>query len=135
MNTKVLVGGVIGGVVFFLLGFLIWGLALMSVMEKYSNMACMRPEEDFNMILMGISNILWGLAYAYIFSKANINSFSAGAVSGAIVAVLIGLSIDLAMYSYTTMSTSLTPAFINVAANGVLGAVGGGVIAWWLGRK
>lgn len=136
MNAKVLVAGSIGGIAFFLLGWLIWGIALMDIMAGYSNASCMKPEAEMNMAYMVVANLLWGIAYAYIFSNwTGANSFSAGMVPGAIISVLIGVAMDLYSLAMTTMMTSTTPMLINLAANAVVGGIVGGLICWWLGRK
>lgn len=136
MNAKVLVAGIIGGIAFFFLGWLIWGIALMDIMSGYSNPDCMKPEAEMNMVYMVIANLLWGIAYAYIFSNwTGANSFNAGLLPGAIIAVLIGIAMDLYSLAMTTMVTSTTPMLINIAANAVVGGIVGGLICWWLGRK
>lgn len=135
MTTKTLLGGLLGGIAVFFLGWLVWGMALAGIMEAHTNMSCMRPEADMNIVYLALSNLLWSMAYAYIWQKANITTFSSGATTGAIIAVLIGLSIDLMMYTFSTLNTSLTPAMINVPANLVVGGLLGGILGWWMGRK
>lgn len=136
MNSKTLIAGLIGGIVFFLLGWLIFGILLSGPMESYSNMNCIRPEAEMNIPLVAVANLIWGFLFAYIFSKwPSVNSFGTGALQGAIISVLIGLSMDLFIYAFTTLSTSLAVAAFNVVGNAVVGAIGGGVIGWWLGRK
>jgi len=130
-----IVAGVLGGVAFFLLGWLIWGIVLMDMMSQYSNASCMKPEAEMNMMYMVIANLIWGFAFAYIFSNwSGAKSFSSGLVPGAIISVLIGVSFDLYSLAMTTMMTSTTPVFINIAANIVVGGIVGGLICWWLGR-
>ncbi len=136
MNAKVLVTGIIGGIAFFFLGWLIWGIALMDIMSGYSNAACMKPEAEMNMVYMVVANLLWGVAFAYIFSNwTGANSFNAGLLPGAIISVLIGIAMDLYSLAMTTMMTSTTPMLINIAANAVVGGLVGGLVCWWLGRK
>jgi hypothetical protein len=135
MSTKALLGGLIGGIAVFFIGWLVWGMALSGIMEAHTNMNCMRPEAEMNMVYIALSNLLWAFAFAYLWQKANIITFASGATSGAIVSVLIGLSIDLMMYTFSTLNTSLTPALINIPANLVVGGLLGGIIGWWLGRK
>ncbi|HJW29796.1 MAG TPA: hypothetical protein VJ508_11220 [Saprospiraceae bacterium] len=135
MNTKSLVAGLIGGVAFFLLGWLIFGMALANMMASHSNMSCMKPMADMSMPLMVVANLLWGITFGYIFGKAGIAGFSAGATQGAIIAVLIGLTMDLFLYTTTNLYPDFTVAGIDIVANAVVGAIGGGVIGWWLGRK
>ena len=136
MNSKTLIGGVIGGVAFFLLGWLIFGIVLMPMTASYTNMSCMRPEAELSLPLLAVANLLWGLTFAYIFSKMpGITGFASAAVQGAIISVLIGLSYDIFMYVFTTMNTSLVIAVYNLIGNIILGGLGGGVIGWWMGRK
>src|SRR5690349_7612472 len=107
MSTKVLIAGLLGGIVSFLLGWLVWGILLADTMNSYSNMACMRAEDDLNIPVIFVAQIIWGLLFAYIFSKwSSINSFSSGATAGAILSVGIGLVLDLMFYATTTMMTS-----------------------------
>jgi hypothetical protein len=135
MNSKLIVGALIAAIAYFLLGWLIWGMLLMNMMEPHMNATCMRPETEFNMGLLIAGNLLWGAAFSFIYSKANLTSFSAGAVFGAILTVLIGLSIDVMMYTFHTIMTSLTPAWINIVPNAVVGGIVGGLLGWWYGRK
>lgn len=136
MNVKVVVAAVIGGLASFLLGWLIWGTLLMDTMSQYQNASCMKPESEMNMGLLIAANLLWGFLYAYIFNnwRGELN-FKSGLLPGAIISVLIGLAFDLYTITFTTMSNSYTPVGINLVANAVVGALIGGVVTWWLGRK
>lgn len=136
MNTKMIVGGLIGGAAFFLLGWLVWGIVLADMMAGYSNAACMKPEAEMNMGLMVVANLLWGFTFAYILSNwSGEKSFSSGAMVGAILSALIGVAFDLYSMALTTMITSYTVVGLNLVANVVVGAIVGGLIGWWLGRK
>ena len=130
-----IVAGLIGGIVFFLLGWLVWGILLMDMMSGYSNAACMKPEAEMNMAFLIIANLLWGSAFAYILSNwsGQIN-FSKGATAGAIISIIIGVAYDLYSLAMTTMMTSTTPVLINIGANLVVGGIAGGIIGWYLGR-
>jgi len=134
MNSKTLVGGLLGGVAFFVLGWVIYGMLLGSMMESHSNMSCMRPMADLSWPIMIAANLVWGLTFAYIFSKASIAGVSAGATQGAIIAVLIGLSFDLFLYGTTTLYPDMTVGGLDVIINLIMGAIGGAVIGWWYGR-
>src|SRR5690242_13748404 len=125
MNAKTLIAGLIGGIVFFLLGFVLYGFVFGKMMEAHSNMSCMRSMEDMNMVLMVVSNLLWGITFAYIFGKANFNSTRTGATQGAIIAVLIGLTIDIFMYTTTTLYPDWTVAGMDIVINIITGAIGG----------
>lgn len=136
MNTKMLVGGVIAGVVLFLLGWLLYGTLLADTMAQYSNAACSKPMEEMNMGAMVVGNLFWGLAISYILSNwRDTMSIATGATAGAIVGILIAIAYDLMMYSTTTMMSSLTGVAIDVVVSGVMYAAAGAAGGWWLSRK
>ena len=138
MNTKTIVGGLIGGVVFFLLGWLVWGFLLKDTMTSCTG--CMRPEEDLmnmkTMVMAILSNLLYGIFLAWVLSKfAGVNSFSTGLKNGALFMALLGIAMDLGFYAYSTMFTSMSCMLIDIVLNIVMGGIVGGVIGWWFGRK
>lgn len=136
MSTKTLVGGVIGGIVFFLLGWLLYGILLTDTMAQYSNAACSKPMEQMNMGLMVAGNLFWGLAFSYILSNWNgTMSVATGGTVGAIVGLLIGVAYDLMMYSTTTMMNSMTGVAIDVVVSAIMCGIAGAAIGWWLARK
>ena len=136
MNAKTIIAAILVALTFFLLGWLIWGFLLMNTMNQYANTSCMRPMEEMNMMLLIIANLIWGLVYAYIFTNWNgPKTFSAGLMPGALINVLIGLSLEMYNYTFTTLTTSMNPMWINIVPNAVVGALAGGVVCWWLGRS
>ncbi len=134
MNNRVLVGGLIGAVTSFLLGYLIWGMALSTMMTESTMAGLSRPMEEIQWLFLILSSFFGGLAIAYILHKANANSFSSGATVAAIVGLLMALAIDLSFYGTTNMFTSTTFLFIDIIANTVVWAIVGGMIGWWYGR-
>lgn len=130
-----LIGALIGGVVFFLLGFILYGFVLGDMMASHSNMSCQRSPGDENYGLLVVANLLWGFTFAYVFIKSNVVGAGAGARMGATLAVLIGLTIDLFLLATTTMYADWTVTGLDVVINIISGAIGGAAIGWWLGRK
>ena len=136
MNTKVLVGGVIGGVVFFLLGWVIYGMLLGDTMNSYMNPACTKAEADMNLGVLALGNLFWGLAFSYILSNwSGTMSIQTGAIASAIIGVLIAAAYDLMIYSTSTVMTSMTGVFIDLIITAVMCGIVGAAIGWWLSRK
>ena len=135
MDTKkFLMGTIAGGVSYFILGFLIYGMALAGTMEAYSNAACMRPMEGMVWWAMVAGNLTYGGLLSYVFLKAgNVNSFGSGAQTGMMVAFLVSISMDLIMFATSTMMNSTTGIVIDVIASTVMGAVVGGIVGVVLG--
>jgi len=130
MDKKVLIGGLVGGIASFVLGYLVWGLGLSGYYEANTNQ-CMGLGGD-EMIWWSLIafNLVWGFFLALVLSWSGAASFGDGLVKGAMVGFLVSLAIDLSFYSFTTMFTGgLTALAVDVAVNTIFMAVIGGVIA------
>ncbi|HEX4956887.1 MAG TPA: hypothetical protein VFV46_01810 [Lacibacter sp.] len=138
MNTgKFISGGLIAGVVYFLLGWLIYGMLLMDFMTQHTTTAAqaiMRPEAEWPWWAMITGNFGLGFLLSYVFNKSGTSTVSAGALSGAIVMFLFSFSVDLMMYAQMNIF-DLTSAVVDMCASAVIGALVGAVLGWWLGRK
>lgn len=135
MNTnKFVIGGIIGGVAYFILGWLIYGMLLMSFMLEHSNNSSgvFRSEADMIWWAMIAGNLAMGFLLSYILNKANVNSVSAGATTGAMVGLLFSAAIDLIIYAQVNLWDTTAMA-VDVAASTVMSAIVGAVIGWYLG--
>jgi len=135
MNTnKFLVGGIIGGIVFFLLGYLIYGMLLMDFMSSNAGTATgvMKTESEMVWWALIAGNLFSGLALSYVLNKAGVNSASAGAITGAVFGLLICAAFDLTMFG-TSNIYSMNGMLVDICASTVMSAIVGGVIGWYLG--
>jgi hypothetical protein len=135
MNSqKFLLGGIVGGVVYFLLGWLVYGMLLKDFMS--TNLwasGTMRADADTIWWALGAGQLAGGFLLAYILGKANATSAGAGAGVGFIVGLLVCLSFDLTMYGVSTTVTSLKGLAADVAVSAVMSAIAGAVIGVVLG--
>lgn len=131
---KMLTGGIVGGVAFFLLGYLIYGMLLMNFMSEHMGAAgnIMRAEEDMQFLYLAIGNLAQGFLLAYILVNANVNSMARGLVMGAIVGFLVSVSFDCIMYG-TTTTISKTAMAADVVAATAMTAIVGSIIGFVLG--
>lgn len=115
---KWVIGGITGGILFFLLGWLIYGMLLMDFMNNHTGTAgnVSRPEPD--MLYLAIGNMAMGFMLAYVFVKGNISSLAGGFVAGGIVGLLIAVGYDCMIYATTTV-LSKTAMAADVAASTV----------------
>lgn len=137
MNTKTLIAGLIAGVVYFLLGWLLYGILFASTMQSMSGSATGVMKADDEMILwaLALGNIAFGLALAYIFSNwAKITTVMSGAVAGATVGALLSLGMDLIWYATSNVMT-LGGSCLDVVIFTIMSAAAGAAAAWWLGRS
>ena len=135
MNTnKWLIAGIVGGVVSFIAGFIIWGLALDAFAQANMGSATgIRKEEMGDMWAVVVGALASGFLVALIFSWANIKTPAAGAKTGAIIGLLLGININFIMFG-TTNVTTLPLAVVDTLAYGVLYVAIGAVVGWMLGR-
>lgn len=133
MNTKTLVGGLIGGVVAFLLGWLIFGMLLMkfyqSNMVSYSGLLKDPPE----MWAIAVANLAYGLLLAYILNLGGIKSVSKGFTTGLTVGLLSQVGFDLLLHGQMNLyNTQLL--ITDIVASGIFSGIIAAIIGWWFGR-
>ena len=129
---KLLTGGIVGGILYFLLGWLIYGMLLMDFMNNHPGTAgnVNKAEPDFLYLIIG--NLAMGFLLAYVFVKSSISSLAAGLVTGGIVGLLVCVSVDSVIYATTTIA-SKTAMAVDVAAFTVMSAIVGAVVGMVLG--
>lgn len=136
MNTnRILLAGIAGGIVFFLLGFLFYGVLLMKFFEANTGTAqgVMKDEPVWWALIVG--NIAYGILLAIIFGRwAGITTLATGARAGAVIGALMALTFNLNTFATTNIST-INAVLVDVLVMTVISAIIGGVVALVLGRK
>ena len=135
MNTnKFLVGGIVGGIAYFLLGWLVWGMLLMDFMTNNAGTATgvMKTQAEMDWLYLVVGNIFSGLALSYVLNKASVSGAGAGAAVGAAFGLLITAGFDFTMLGVSNIST-LKGSLVDIAASTVVTAIVGGIVGWYLG--
>ena len=136
MNVRVLVAAVVGAVIMFFLGWLIFGIALNSWM--HANMIHypgLMKEPMPDMVPLALANFAFAWLYAYIFDQwAGVRTFVGGAIAGITIAVPLALAIDLQYLAFMNIYKSITVIFVDVIAVAVMNAITGGVMGLILGK-
>ncbi len=126
---KLLIGGIVGGILYFGLGYLIYGNLLMGFMQKNAGVVSVdRAQADLQFLYIAIGSVLQGFLIAYIFVRANVSSVGSGFVTAGVVGLLSSAGMDSIMYG-TTLSMSKTMMAADVAAATVMTAVIGAILA------
>jgi hypothetical protein len=136
MLIRVLAATVVGGIAFFILGGVLYGLVLdPMVMKPNMNPDAVKLMNDPPVwVPLVLANFVSAFLLAYIFDKwAGIRTFRGGLEGGAIVWFLISLSFQLMFLAFMKMSNNYIPAIADVVGSIVMGAIGGGVIGQVLG--
>ena len=127
MNTKkFFIGGIVGGIVFFLLGYIIYGILLKDYMKPAVDGVDRGDNLVFWSLILG--NILLGFVISYVLNRSGVSSVSDGLTTGGLIGLLFAGGFDLIMYGTTNLA-GLSHVATDVAAFTVISAVTGAVIA------
>lgn len=130
---KLVVGGIVGGILFFFLGWLLYGMLLMDFMANNPGVVSGYSKETPDFLYLAIGNLLSGFMMAYIFIKANINTLMGGLIMAAVVGLLMAASYDCMMYA-TTSLVSKKMMLADVLASTAMSAVAGAVVGMLMGK-
>lgn len=136
-TNKILIAGVIGGVIAFLLGFLIYGVLLQDFFASNVGSAgdVARGDGEMLWIPLVLGHIAWGMLIALIFGRwAGIKTFITGAESGALIGLLVGATYNLINLGATNV-LNVTASLVDIGLTSVFTAIIGGVIGAYYGRE
>jgi uncharacterized membrane protein len=136
-NSKIFTAGLVGAVVAFLLGFIVYGNLLTEFFVENSGSASgvMRGDDEMQWIPMILGHVTWGMLFAIIFGKwAKISTFATGAKAGALLGFLIGASFDLIQLGSTHIP-NLTGIVVDIIVMTIVSAIVGGTVGWFFGRN
>ncbi len=133
-TNKILVTGLIAGVVHFFLGFLIWGVLLADFFAANSGKATGVSREEPVFWAIIVSSLAFGILLAYIFGKwASISTLATGASAGAVIGLLLGVAYDFMLFG-TTHIMNMTGTVVDIIVTVAVYAILGAVVGWLLGR-
>ncbi len=135
MVARVVAATFAGGVVMFVLGFLIYGIALDAFMKANMVQYTGLIKETPDFILLGVANLTYAFLLAFIADYwARVRTFAGGAKLGAIVAFLFALTLDLMFMAFMNLYSTFLVVIVDIIASTVMGAIAGGVIGLVLGK-
>jgi hypothetical protein len=126
MNVKnFIVGGIVGGIAHFLLGWLFYGMLFADQFGGGN------PE---NMVFIFLGCMTFGFFVSYIFNQwAQISTGGTGAKAGAIIGLFMGL-----FNNFFANSTNLTPNYnligLDIVIMIVMSAIIGGIVGFTMGK-
>lgn len=132
MGKKIMAGTVVGFVVLFIMGYLIWGLLLSSMMEEGMAAAgdcAVQP----GMGILAVVHVLLALLLTLILNGLKVATAKAGLIAGAWISLIMALYVGL-WWLGTTPYYETMNMVIDTGGSLVQGAVGGAAIGWVLGK-
>jgi len=134
MNTQILKGTIFGGIAYFFLGWIIYGIMLADFMKTNLNQCANRPEMEMIWWAMIISCLVYALFLTLFLKWSGGSTWADGLKTGALFGCLFAVTIDLSFYSMTTMYNGFTAILVDVIAASVSAAVTGLIIVLLWGK-
>lgn len=115
-------------VAMFLLGYLIWGIAMMEFFEGHSLVDTMKSDEEMSMPAIFLGNLFGALAMSTLYGKWSNGQYSAGGgfQFGAWIGFFVGVGMGLVWYGTANMMDEtghVVEAVIDIIYYGIIGAV------------
>ena len=132
--SKFLLGTLVGGITFFILGYLIYMLALGSFFEAHhiGPSGVSKDPPDFLFLILG--NLAYGALISYVFAKwAGIKTAATGAQAGAMIGLFVGMTWDFIQYAVSNIM-DLTGTIVDVIVYVAISAIVGAAVGWFLRR-
>ncbi len=134
MSNKVLVGGILAGVVSFFLGWILYGLLLMDYMKENMNHCASRPDEQMIWWALIASNLILGIFLAKVVDWSGAADAMAGMRNCGVAGLLLALYYDLMFYSFTTVYSNMTAMVVDIVAMTVFFGILGAFLGWFMNR-
>jgi hypothetical protein len=132
MEKKIIWGGLAGGVAYFLLGWLLYGILLKDYFASASLVQGVNKEvPDFAFLIIG--NLALGFLFAIIIGRwANVSSMGDAIKVSFTTGLLIGVGYDMIIYS-TSNLMSMSGVIADIGVTILMSVVVGSVIATVMG--
>lgn len=132
---KILRGTIFGGILYFFLGWLVYGIILMDFYSANTNQCANRPEGEMIWWAMILSALIVALLLTLILNWAKAKVVVDGLKTGAIFGLLYTAAMDLSMWSMTTMYSSIGLLLIEIVVNTIVYALVGMIIVLTWGKE
>jgi hypothetical protein len=131
---KFMIGSLVGGIVYFLLGFVTYALLLEGFFAAHAGSATgVMKTAEMQYWPLFIGNVGHAALLSYIFLKwTNINSFGGGLNAGAVIGFFMILGHDLVQFDTSNIMDS-TGTLADVAVYTAMTAIVGGVVGALIG--
>jgi hypothetical protein len=122
MNSqKFFLGGIVGGIVFFLLGWVFFGMLFKDIFPQPTNMIWWA-------LILG--NLVLGFLLAYILGKAGASSVGVGASIGFVIGLMLSVGVSLIEYATAVEPMSTKAMAAHVGSITVMWTIAGAIVGW-----
>ena len=132
---KILRGTIFGGISYFLLGWLFYGILLMGYLSANMNQCTARPDGSMIWWAIILSNFSAALLLTLILKWFAAKGIPDGLKIGALFGLLFSMTVALSSWSMTTMYSGFSALIADIIASTVVFAVVGMIIVLTWGKE
>jgi hypothetical protein len=131
---KILKGTLVGGIAYFLLGWLVYGILLMDFYSANMNSCANKPDGEMTWWAMIVSNFVFALLLTLILKWSGAKGIADGLKTGALFGFLWSTAINLSFWSMSTMYNNFGALVVDIVVSTVVFAVIGLLIVLLWGK-
>lgn len=129
---RILRGTIFGGIAFFLLGWLIYGIIMMGYNTANTNQCLNNPNGEMIWWSIILGNFISALLLTLVLNWSGAKNWADGLKTGALFGVLFSSSLAFGFWSMTSMYNNFTALLADIAQNTVFyGLVGLVIVLTW----
>lgn len=132
---RILRGTLFGGIAYFLIGWLVWGILLMDFMSAGMNQCAARSSGEMVWWAIILSNFAGALLLTLLLDRSKAEKLANGLATGALFGFLFSLTVDLSSFSMTTMFSYSWVMLVDILASTVVYALVGMIIVLTWGKE
>jgi len=132
---KIIRGTIFGGIFYFFLGWVVYGMLLMDFFSSGMNQCLQRPMGDMVWWAIILSNLIAALFLTLFLYWSKARGIVEGLLTGALFGFLFAGMINFSFWSMTNMFSSLGMLFADMAVSIAVFALTGMVIVLTWGKK
>jgi len=132
---RILKGTVFGGIVYFLLGWLLYGILFMDFLSANMNQCANKADGEMIWWAMIASNLATALLLTLILKWSGAKGIVDGLKTGTIFGILLTLSFNLSSWSMTTMYNNFGALLIDLLVSTFMLTVVGMIIVLLWGKE
>jgi hypothetical protein len=135
MITRVIAATVAGGIVFYIVGFVLFAFILDPILKPYmTQFPGLMKEPMPDLIFLPLWNLSMAFLFAVVFEKwAGIRTFVGGLKGGLLLMFLISLIINFDFLAFMNVYKGPVGAIVVIAASTFIGTLAGGAVGAVLG--
>lgn len=136
MNTKkIIVGGLIGGVAYFIVSIGGWMAFYGDMFTTHCRNGLFKTDAETNFPVLIVANLLYGLLLSYVLHHMGGMNLNKGVVAGTVIGLLYFASFDLTFYSASHLFKGYKIVALDILLYAVYSGITGAAVGAYFGRS